>query len=418
MQSLIVGNRSLDKSERRRLKKRIAAAKKVRVEQQQLSEAISVIAQKLNEPGKKPRSGWGHRLLRGVEIFALITVFLTVYATFVDLGGRQEQRITQAWQLITTKAPGNSGKAQALGYLNSEDWRSRWIRGLESSFGESVVRSNVLYMLLDNGIIPRKKKISLTGIDVSSFGAPAYLVGSKLQNSILREAVLLGADLERADLQSADLWMTNLKGASLYSANLSKAQALQTNFQDAEFSLVLYDSRVVLQADLRGIQVTDANFNGSVLAGIDLENIDFRGSSFVAANLDKSNLQGSGLGRSDARRASLKKANLSGANLFLSNLQGANLESSDLRSAYLFKANLNGANVSGAIFRREDFSLVLEPTFLPEEFMGDISRWHYRSGAVYLRGKPPVGLAAEDLGVFSEVECWASRLFELPVCAE
>lgn len=56
----------------------------------------------------------GQAAFRSLEVLALLFVIPTAYVLVVDLDDRQSQRTTQAWQLVTQKAPGNSGKGAAL----------------------------------------------------------------------------------------------------------------------------------------------------------------------------------------------------------------------------------------------------------------------------------------------------------------
>jgi len=48
-------------------------------------------------------------------------IMLALIAFALDYTDRVEERTVRAWQLLTTLAPGNSGKGPALEYLNGED---------------------------------------------------------------------------------------------------------------------------------------------------------------------------------------------------------------------------------------------------------------------------------------------------------
>jgi hypothetical protein len=52
---------------------------------------------------------------------AIVGLFLSLWALWEEHIGRVEQRTVRAWQLLGTQAPGNSGKIEALQYLNRED---------------------------------------------------------------------------------------------------------------------------------------------------------------------------------------------------------------------------------------------------------------------------------------------------------
>ena len=85
---------------------------------------------------------WGvSRLVRAVEP---VVIIIAIIAFSIELGDRQEERTARAWQLLTTKAPGNSGKIEALEYLNSQ---SPWLFRIWWPFS--------------------KERVSLQGIDLT-----------------------------------------------------------------------------------------------------------------------------------------------------------------------------------------------------------------------------------------------------------
>ena len=87
------------------------------------------------------------------------------------------------------------------------------------------------------------------------------------------------------------------------------------------------------RADLRGVDLHDADLCGADLRGADLHDADLCDADLCDADLRKANLCD----------ADLCDADLCGANLCSANLRGANL-----RGAYLFDANLCGANLRDA----------------------------------------------------------------------
>ena len=111
------------------------------------------------------------RVLEGIAI--IITIFITPAALYFQYQSLQEQKILGAWQLITTKAEGNSGKIQALEFLNS-------------------------------------KGVPLVGVDLSN----AYLRGVNLKGANFEGANFTGASLIRAHFEGA-----NFTGADLYNAD-------------------------------------------------------------------------------------------------------------------------------------------------------------------------------------------------------
>ncbi len=121
---------------------------------------------------------WGRYAFRFLEVLGLLFLIPTAYVLIIDLEDRKEQRVVQAWQLVTQPAPGNSGKGPALEYLNSQG-------------------------------------IPLVGIDLSE--------ESNQGPSFLARVDLSGALLANANLSRAGLWQADLSGALLKNADLSGA---------------------------------------------------------------------------------------------------------------------------------------------------------------------------------------------------
>ena len=116
---------------------------------------------------------------------------------------------------------------------------------------------------------------------------------------------VLDYNLRGADLSNANLWGANLRGANLRGADLSNA-----NLRDA---------------DLRGADLSNANLWGANLRGADLSNANLWG-----ANLRGANLRGADLSNANLRDADLRGADLSNANLWGANLRDADLSGADL----------------------------------------------------------------------------------------
>ncbi len=123
------------------------------------------------------------RVLEGIGIIAAIFGLVLQYQSL------QEQKILGAWQLITTKVSGNSGKIQALEFLNS-------------------------------------KGVPLVGVDLSK----AYLRGVNLKGANLQGADFELADLSDAHFEGADLQNTKFKGADLSDAHFEGANLSGARF--------------------------------------------------------------------------------------------------------------------------------------------------------------------------------------------
>ena len=161
-------------------------------------------------PPKSRRLAQVHELVKKLEPWGIL---LAVLAFGLDYTNRIEERTVRAWQLLTTQAPGNSGKIEALQYLNNPD-------GLFC-----VQRWRVC-------LIQLKAPTLLIGIDLSQLdnGTPedpnddppgAYLINVDLHSASLEGAVLTGANLFSANLKGAYLAEVNLNGATLFDADLN-----------------------------------------------------------------------------------------------------------------------------------------------------------------------------------------------------
>jgi hypothetical protein len=114
-------------------------------------------------------------------------------------------------------------------------------------------------------------------------------------------------------------------------------------------------------ADLRGVDLTNANLHG--------------------ADLQKANLEGAILTGADLREANLRGANLRNADLTYSNLWDADLREAILYGAVLYPAETLGANFYGAKFAPD--SDAAEYSRMAQEEM--FRRMRIRPGSVAYR---------------------------------
>lgn len=248
----------------------------------------------LSAPQRISRFQRLHSVIKEIEpwgiLLAVVGLFLSLIALGFEYVDKVEERTVRAWQLVTTKAPGNSGKAEALEYLNRRV-------GL-------CIGSNCLLALKD--------QTPLTGIDLSKGeGQPrVYLRGADLDGANFFEANLAGADLRGASLRGASLRDAVLDGADLSDANLA-------------------------EADLTRANLNGASLNGAILHAADLAAVKLRKADLAMADLFDAELMG----------ADLFEANLQGASLVGATLYGANLQGAKLRGA-----SFEGANLEGGVY--------------------------------------------------------------------
>ena len=309
---------------------------------------------------------WGFaRFIKAVEPVAIL---IAIFAFTIEMSDRREERTARAWQLVTTKASGNSGKIQALEYLHSQssEWLLSWwpyvkertvLEGIDLtppalaeqwkgkaesersiSWRKCPDRTYLLAVKLPDARMSNAKLpcALLVVADLSS----AYLTKANLTGADLTHANLSGADLSGADLTHANLSEANLSGAKLDGANLSGADLTHANLSGANFS----------ETNLFGDNFNKANLRRASLSGADLSEAYLRGVNLSEATLTKANLSGANLRGADLGRAMLWQADLTEANLIWADLSGAKLMRANLSGANLREANLREADLSGANF--------------------------------------------------------------------
>ena len=365
----------------------------------------------------------GKAAFRLLEVFGLVLLIPTAYVLFVDLKDRQAQRISEAWQQVIANAPGNSGKVQALDYLNSDDCVSRYQgifkKRLHEELGENQALRSQLEVLRFCGFSyfrwPRKKKTELVGIDLSSntHGSQVFLQKVNLEKAVLYNSNFAGADLTDAILVDASLQNTDMTGANLAGSNLSNADLSEATLTGADLTDAVIAGAKLLFADLRR-----SDLSGATLVGADLTNANLTDANLVSdqiliqpANLSRAYLNDATLSRADLRyvnlshaylhyatldNADLRLANFSYADLWMSNLSksdftygylhGADMSSTNLRGTTFFKAEMAGVNLSNA-----DFGAVpdLRVTYLLGSNEISYVPFSEKSGAYFLEGQEP-----------------------------
>lgn len=113
---------------------------------------------------------------------------------------------------------------------------------------------------------------------------------------------------------------------------------------------------VAATSALQNSELCDAQLNGRNLAEIDFSGSDFFGAHLQKANLKKSAFIGADLSKASMQSAALYKANLTNAILQEVDLSNADLSSSDCNGADFRGATLVGVNFESADLRGADFS--------------------------------------------------------------
>lgn len=178
-------------------------------------------------------------------LLVVIALFINIIQISMEFENRIDERIVRAWTLVTTNAPGNSGKGEALEYLNSKDgWFCNWLwwKGC---------------------IVVLKERTSLVGIDLSE-------TRSGKEGTFLFEVKLHFANLSRSDLSGATLFWAELVKSTIVEANLSKvdlslADLTGTNLSDTNLSNARLWKTKLYDTNLQGVNLTDADISGAHL---------------------------------------------------------------------------------------------------------------------------------------------------------
>jgi uncharacterized protein YjbI with pentapeptide repeats len=294
------------------------------------------------------------RVLRILNIPTLVLQWLTPWALlFVVIGfwldwdtGRSA-RVTDAWQLLTAEASGNSGKREALEYLHSEVQLSipnpygiaifGWTVpiGIPPDASRPNAQTPAYWWKSDFDFVPFKRRVPLVGIDlrskaiieaVRSGGFPcgddemvsgAYLEGLALhvkrsELGYSERAVLIGAKLSCANLRFSNLSYANLnhsrlegtrfsnatlsgvdfgfaslEGAAIEDSDFRFASFLYANLQRAQIIKTNLDEADFLGADLRRATIVGGSFKGAIFVAAKLRGVVFRGSDLSASDLEQ-----------------------------------------------------------------------------------------------------------------------------------
>lgn len=216
----------------------------------------------------KKSGTWGFfTLVRTVEFLA---VLIALIAFFNEINYRHEERTARAWQLLTTEAPGNSGKGEALEYLNSRKIPLEGIDLTPPILAEEWKQ------------IPIEER-RVVGHCLQS----TYLRKVELPKAILTNATLVCADLQQADLREANLRNADLRGADLRGAKLQGAN-LEAGMQRATPSYARLQGAALSHAKLSTSVYTDlreANLSDARLQGANLSDAGLQGANLVEAKL-------------------------------------------------------------------------------------------------------------------------------------
>lgn len=183
--------------------------------------------------------------------------------------GIERNQIIQAWQIITTPAPGNSGKIQALEALH--------ING-QTLFGIDLSCQRMGAVWTSDGCNRPTflRAISLVGADLSH----ANLAGSDLENAVLSRSRFSFANLEFVSLRRSKIDQASFGHSNLSHADISWSNAINSSFAGSE----------MISANLSTTNFGSADFSHVDLSGSDLSFADVSDAYFPHTKMDNVNL--------------------------------------------------------------------------------------------------------------------------------
>ncbi len=192
-------------------------------------------------------------------IVTAITLCVFIFSLHKQNEAIKEQKILGAWQLLTTKAKGNSGKKEAIEFLIKQGID---LVGIDLS--AEINDENRSKLDFRNG-----SYLYGLNLDVSK----AILCGSNFKGSNLSTAIFKNADMFNVDFDNTDISCANFKKVNLFGASFKESNLVATRFEEV---------------GLCGANFKDADLNNSQFKGSYLGGADFSGSSLTRADLKKS----------------------------------------------------------------------------------------------------------------------------------
>lgn len=249
----------------------------------------------------------------------------------------EEQQISAIrlnWELLTSKAAGNSGKVQALEFLASR--------------GESLDRINLSCAILGEvrdirGEARCIRRVFLEGLDLSE--------GTIGRQVSLHRAILNGTNLRNAQLRGVDLSVSALIGSDLQNADVSRAKLRAVNLRAAELEGANFSKSIMTHAGLEGANLKEARLRNAVLDNARMRQTDLSDAKFYGASMNDVDLTGSLMTNANFYGVSFKNADLENTRMSGADLRETNLNGTDFGGAYLLKVKFRGASITGADFR-------------------------------------------------------------------
>ena len=228
--------------------------------------------------------------IRGVVVFGeLLGVVMIGFALYVYIeehDDRGQEAVSRAWTILTTPAPGNSGKKEALEflakktpYLQAIDLSCERMGGGWNSKAYYCARPTYLADTLFGHDVADFSRANFSGVDFSR----SNFVGSGFISTDFR-----GANFSYVRIEGGAFDNANFSGASFFKAKIARLSAFEgANFSNADLTEAIF-------GDLPKDLALTINFNGAWVASpLDLS--DSLSYDFILDVIEICSYPGSGL---------------------------------------------------------------------------------------------------------------------------
>jgi uncharacterized protein YjbI with pentapeptide repeats len=172
------------------------------------------------------------------DIISLLAIAIATIAFCFQYQSLQQQKIIGAWQILITKAVGNSGKREALELLAKKGFVLNGIDLSAKTNGAVFDKKSQSY----------KRGVFLGGLNLGG----ANLVNANFEGAVLYGANFEGAGLSWAKFEGAYLVGANFEGAGLSWAKFEGAHLFGAKFEGANLSWVNFEGANLGWAKFRG----------------------------------------------------------------------------------------------------------------------------------------------------------------------
>ena len=188
------------------------------------------------------------RLLHGLEpafiVFTVLGVVIATVALWLDLSARKEERISRAWQTVSSTARGNTGKADALNFLAAKGQDLRWMHLAPGSIDNDRI-VDCRYRVFVPGLDLRDELIDNANLSCSDLDSgDADTRTARFDRASLQNTSWIRTKAERASFRQASLISADFRGARLGNADFSDADLTQTKFAYADLPGSLFLAKV------------------------------------------------------------------------------------------------------------------------------------------------------------------------------